>query len=241
MRRIFLKGGGNMLICGLQKLSLLDYPDKMAATVFTGGCNFRCPFCHNAPLVTDVQRCPVISEEEVLELLKKRAGILDGVCITGGEPLLQRDIREFIARVKDIGYLVKLDTNGSMPDRLGELIKSGLIDYIAMDIKNCREKYAVTAGWDGLDIGKIEESVRLIMNSGIDYEFRTTLVRQLHTEEDMVKISQWIGGAEKYFLQTFEDSGNLIKTGFSGFNIEETTAFKNLLKPHFVHVGIRGL
>ena len=193
-----------MLICGLQKLSLLDYPGKLAATIFTGGCNLRCPFCHNALLVTRVSESPVISEEELFTFLNNRAGKLDGVCITGGEPLLQKDLESFILKIKDLGFLVKLDTNGCFPDRLRMLLDKGIIDYVAMDIKNSPEKYALTVGIEGFDPAPVFESAKLLMNGSTPYEFRTTLAEGLHTAEDMEKIGELLHGANQYFLQRIE-------------------------------------
>lgn len=210
-----------MKICGFQKMTMLDYPGKVACTVFTGGCNFRCPFCHNAMLVTDIDESAVYSEDEILSYLNKRKGIIDGVCITGGEPLLQKDIGDFLTKVKATGMPVKLDTNGSYPDKLKELVSQGLVDYVAMDIKNSKEKYPLTVGLPGYDIGKIEESVEFLMSDAVDYEFRTTVVREFHTAEDIVEITKWIAGAKRYFLQGFVDSGNLIGSGMSALRPQE--------------------
>ena len=210
-----------MKICGFQKMTMLDYPGKVACTVFTGGCNFRCPFCHNAMLVTDIDEDAVFSEDEIISYLNKRKGIIDGVCITGGEPLLQKDIGNFLVKVKETGMPVKLDTNGSYPDKLKELVSEGLVDYVAMDIKNSKEKYPLTVGLPGYDIGKIEESVEFLMSDAVDYEFRTTVVREYHTAEDIVEITKWIAGAKRYFLQGFVDSGNLIGSGMSALRPQE--------------------
>jgi pyruvate formate lyase activating enzyme len=210
-----------MKICGFQKMTMLDYPGKVACTVFTGGCNFRCPFCHNAMLVTDIDEDAVFSEDEIISYLNKRKGIIDGVCITGGEPLLQKDIGNFLVKVKETGMPVKLDTNGSYPDKLKELISEGLVDYVAMDIKNSKEKYPLTVGLPDYDIGKIEESVEFLMSDAVDYEFRTTVVREFHTAEDIVEITKWIAGAKRYFLQGFVDSGNLIGSGMSALRPQE--------------------
>lgn len=198
-----------MKINGFQKMTVLDFPGKVACIVFTGGCNMRCPFCHNADLALN-QGTDEFSEEEILAYLKKRQGLLDGVCITGGEPLLQPDIKEFIQKVRGLGYAVKLDTNGAFPERLKGLVNEGLLDYVAMDIKNQKEKYALTAGVN-IDISKIEESVAFLMEGKVDYEFRTTVVSEFHENEDILKISEWIKGAKRYFLQNFVDSGNLIE------------------------------
>ena len=171
-----------MIIKGLQKTTLLDFPGKVACTVFTAGCNFRCPFCHNASLVTRPGDVDEISEESFFSYINKRKGILDGVCITGGEPLMSHGIEDFIRRIKQTGLLVKLDTNGAYPEKLKALLDEGLIDYVAMDIKNSREKYAMTVGLKEYP-EKIEESIKLIMEKAPDYEFRTTVVKELHTAQ----------------------------------------------------------
>lgn len=199
-----------MKIYGLQKMTLLDFPGKVACTVFTGGCNFRCPFCHNAMLVTQLDKDNYYSEEEIFEYLEKRTGILDGVCITGGEPLMNPDIIEFIEKVKALGYAVKLDTNGSYPEKLEEIVKNHSVDYIAMDIKNTKEKYAETIGVKHFDFTPIEKSIEIITGGDIPYEFRTTVVREFHNSNDIENIAKMISGAEGYYLQNFVDSGNLI-------------------------------
>ena len=203
-----------MKVYGLQKLTLLDFPEHTAATVFTGGCNLRCPFCHNAPLVTGLQDFECYEEDYVLEFLKKRRGILDGLAITGGEPLLQPDIRQFIERVRELGFAIKLDTNGCFPEKLKELAGAGLLDYVAVDVKNSREKYPMTVGREDVDVEKIEESVSFLLSGSVPFEFRTTVVKELHEVGDIGKIGQWIQGAGRYFLQNFVDSGDLIGTGF---------------------------
>ncbi len=230
-----------MLISGMQKLTLLDFPGKTAATLFTLGCNLRCPFCHNALLVTDIRDADIIQEDEVLSYLKKRAGILDGVCITGGEPCLQPDIAAFIEKIKALGLSVKLDTNGTRPDVLRALIDAGLIDYVAMDIKNSREKYAEAAGIENFDISPVEESVSLLLEGRVDYEFRTTVVRELHTAEDITKIAEWISGAPRYFLQNFVDSGNIIGKNLSAHDAK-TLDFMRVCAEKFVDfVSLRGI
>ena len=205
-----------MIIKGLQKLTLLDYPEKTACTVFTGGCNFRCPFCHNASLVTNINS-DEISESEFFSFLNKRKNVLQGVCITGGEPTLMPDLHEFISKIKSLGFLVKLDSNGYRPDVLKSLVKDKLIDYIAMDIKNCESKYPLTIDIPDLDITKIKESINFIMNCGIDYEFRTTIVKELHSTQDIEEIGLLIKDCKKYYLQSFIDSGDLIDTGYSAY------------------------
>ena len=230
-----------MNIQGLQKLTLLDFPGHTACTVFTGGCNLRCPFCHNSPLVlTPAENIPV-SEDEIFALLEKRRGILDGVAVTGGEPLLQKDIATFLEKIKKAGFLVKLDTNGSFPDRLAEIIRGGLADYIAMDIKNCREKYALTCGIDKLDISPIERSIDMIMAGGIGYEFRTTVVKEFHAPEDIGKIAQWIGGAENYFIQAFKDSGALLSDGCSACSEEDMRKMEEKAAPFVRNCSLRGI
>lgn len=230
-----------MKIHGFQKLTLLDYPGMTACTLFFAGCNFRCPFCHNALLVTDIDNSAVYDEEEVLSFLERRQGILDGVCITGGEPLMQPDLPLFIAKVKALGYKVKLDTNGSAPEKLKAMIDSGLIDYVAMDIKNCKEKYGITVGVENFDITPIEQSVKLLLEGKVDYEFRTTVVNEYHTVEDIEAISKWLKGASKYYLQNFVDSGNLIGTGMSAAPKETLELMKNYAQKNLDLVEIRGI
>ena len=229
-----------MIIKGLQKTTLLDFPGKVACTVFTAGCNFRCPFCHNASLVISPDLTDTISEDELFAFLKKRRGILDGVCITGGEPLLQRDIEELIKKIRDLSLAVKLDTNGAYPERLRSIIENDLVDYVAMDIKNSKEKYALTAGAD-VDIGKISESVGLLMSSGIAYEFRTTIVKELHSPEDIRSIGEWIAGADKYFLQSFTDSGELIADGYSAHTPQDMAGLLEIAKQYVPNAALRGI
>jgi pyruvate formate lyase activating enzyme len=229
-----------MLIKGLQKLTLLDYPGKMACTVFTAGCNFRCPFCHNASLVTSIDD-ERISEEDFFSFLEKRQGIIDGVCITGGEPTLQPDLKAFLKRIKDMGYSVKLDTNGYRPEILKDIVNSGLVDYVAMDIKNSQAKYALTSGLESLDIEKINESVEFLMSGVVDSELRTTVVKELHSEDDIQDIVSWIKGAKKYYLQGFNDSGDLICTGYSGYDKNSLEKLLNIAKNHFETVELRGI
>ncbi len=202
-----------MKISGFQKLTLLDFPGHTACTLFTSGCNMRCPFCHNTPLVTGTAE-ESYSEDEILSYLKKRQGLLDGVAITGGEPLLQKDIGDFIRKIKDAGYKVKLDTNGSKSEVLSSLINEGLVDFIAMDVKNSPGKYALTSGSE-IPFSEIERSIELIKNSGIPHEFRTTVVRELHEEEDIIAVAEILGKKEKYYLQQFRDSGDILCEGFS--------------------------
>lgn len=230
-----------MKISGLQKLTLLDYPGKMAAIIFISGCNFLCPFCHNSDLVVAPKDAPEISQEEIFSFLNKRKGILDGIVISGGEPLLYEETIDLIKRIKDLGYAVKLDTNGSFPERLKEVTDKELVDYVAMDIKNCKEKYAKTIGKETLDISKIERSVEILKNGKIPYEFRTTIVHELHTPQDIVDIGKWINGAKNYFLQPYRDSENVILKGFSAPQKLELEAIKAEIKPFAENVEIRGI
>ena len=218
----------------------MDFPTKGACTVFTGGCNFRCPFCHNASLVLAPDEVAPYDTEEFFSYINKRKGILDGVCLTGGEPLLQPDIEYFIKRIKDSGLAVKLDTNGSMPKKLRGLIEAGLVDYIAMDIKNSREKYAMTCGIPSFP-ENVNESVDLIMSSSTPYEFRTTLVRELHTVEDMEDIGKWISGARAYFLQAFTDSGDIISSSpFHAPEESEMEEFLEVVRKYVPSAALRG-
>ncbi|MBR2471589.1 MAG: anaerobic ribonucleoside-triphosphate reductase activating protein [Clostridia bacterium] len=226
-----------MIFGGFQKLTLLDFPGRVACTLFTKGCNFRCPFCHNALLVTDIDETSY-TEEEILDYLEKRIGILDGVCITGGEPLMQKELEEFINKVKKLGYAVKLDTNGSYPDKLKDLVKKGLIDYVAMDIKNTAEKYPLTAGVPCADV---EESIDFLLSGAVPYEFRTTVVAEHHRVQDIEDIAKRISGAEKYFLQKFVNSGHLI--GENLHELDENT-MKNMLdvvKKYVKTAELRGI
>ena len=229
-----------MQIHGLNKTTLLDYPGIVASTVFTGSCNFRCPYCQNADLVLDPMSQPLISEEEVLSHIKKRKGIIKGVCITGGEPTLQKDLREFIVKLKELDVLVKLDTNGYRPDVTKDLIKEGLIDYVAMDIKSSPEGYSDVAGIK-IDTSIIKESVDLIMSSGIDYEFRTTVIREFHNEETFKAIGEFIRGAEKYYLQGYIDSERVIERRFSSYSREELEKLVKIVSPYVQFVDIRGV
>lgn len=216
-----------MIIQGLQKLTVLDFPGQVACIVFTAGCSFRCPFCHNATLVK--AEGENVSEEEVLAYLKKRQGILDGIVITGGEPTIQKDLKEFIIKIKNLGYKVKLDTNGYHPEVLEDLLNDGLVDYVAMDIKNSKDKYAVTVGLQNIDILRIERSVELLKNCNIPYEFRTTTMEELHSDEDIKSIANWLKGAKKYFLQSFKDSGDILCGTFTPLDDAKMQDFKQIL------------
>jgi pyruvate formate lyase activating enzyme len=232
-----------MFLAGIQKLSLLDYPGVVACTVFTAGCNLRCPFCHNAGLVVPEQLpAEALDTEEVLSFLKKRRGVLDGVCITGGEPLLHPETPEFMKRLRDLGYRVKLDTNGSFPERLGDVLRDGLADYVAMDIKNGPSRYAETAGTAQVPMERFEASKELLMSSDTDYEFRTTVVRGLHTEESLLEAAAWIRGAKAWYLQQFRDSGHLIRSdGLSAFSETEMKQLLASVQTVFPGAKLRGL
>lgn len=230
-----------MIIKGLQKLTLLDFPGKTACTVFTGGCNFRCPFCHNAALVTELDK-EFIPENEFFDFLSSRKDKLDGVAITGGEPLLNKDIGEFIAKIKALGFAVKLDTNGSFPERLEELLSKNLLDYVAIDIKNSPEKYALTVGIASVDVESVQKSVRLLIDGSIDYEFRTTVPSELFEEKDFEAIASFISGAKRYYIQQFKDSGNLIEEGlFTAEKKETLERYAEIVKKTVEHVEIRGV
>jgi pyruvate formate lyase activating enzyme len=232
-----------MIVNGLQKLSLLDYPTKTAATIFFAGCNFRCPFCHNGDLVLNSEKADKIDDEEIMEFLKTRVGLLDGICITGGEPLLKNDLMPFISKVKEMGFLVKLDTNGSFPMRLKELLGSGMIDYVAMDVKNSKDKYGLTSGIPKIMqtdiINKIEASIKLLTDSSVDYEFRTTVTKELHDLNDMEEIGKWIQGSKKYVIQNFMDSEKTIAKGFSSQDEEWILEAKKIVQKYVDEVLTR--
>ena len=231
-----------MFVAGLQKLTLLDYPGKVACTVFTAGCNFRCPFCHNAPLVLPERMGQDVTEEDVLAFLGKRVGILDGVAITGGEPLLHKEMAGFLQKIKEMGYSVKLDTNGSFPEHLKELVKAGLVDRVAMDIKNAPGLYGATVGIDGFDISGVEESKNFLLEGSIDYEFRTTVVKGLHTKESLTEAAKWIAGAKEYYLQQFKDSGDVIAIdGLSAYDEKEMHALADAVAEFVPSVKVRGV
>ncbi|WP_029502737.1 anaerobic ribonucleoside-triphosphate reductase activating protein [Lachnoclostridium phytofermentans] len=230
-----------MKISGLQKLTLLDYPGHLACTVFTAGCNFRCPFCQNASLVLPSKEISQYREEEILNFLSSRKHILEGLCISGGEPTMQPDLTDFIRKVKSMGYSVKLDTNGTHPKLLRELIEDQLIDMVAMDIKNSKESYPKTSGIEILNINSIEESVDLLKEGRIPYEFRTTIVRELHTKKDMDDIGKWLYGSSPYYLQAFVDSGDLIGTNLTGYSKQELIELLEIVSPYLPNASLRGI
>lgn len=227
-----------MVICGIEKFSMVDYDGYIACTLFTSGCNFRCPFCHNSSLV--MGGATRIDESEVFDYLKKRKGLVDAVCITGGEPTLHKDLPAFITQLKALGYKIKLDTNGTNPAMLKELIDAKLIDYVAMDIKNSFDKYMLTAGVKEVDLSAIKESIDILMSSSIGYEFRTTLIREYHDIDDIKAIANLLKGANKYFLQKYKDSDECISHGFSEIDKEEVDIYVDYLNKSIKTVGVRG-
>lgn len=224
---------------GLQKMTLLDFPGHVACTVFTVGCNFRCPFCHNGGLVKG--EAELVEGRDVYSFLEKRAGILEGVCITGGEPLLREEIFSFMEEAHALGYKVKLDTNGYRPEALKYVLEKGLADFVAMDIKNSPEKYGITAGVPDLDIRKIEESIRLLECSRTDFEFRTTVVAPFHREEDFDAIGKWLGNVPNYFLQKFVDSGDLLGEGTGPVPDEEMKKYLQCVQRYIPGAKLRGI
>jgi len=226
-----------MDIAGLQKTTLLDYPGHIACTVFLAGCNLRCPFCHNASLVLRPQT--LMSQEELLAFLQTRRRKLDGVCITGGEPTLYQDLPQLLDAIKRLGFLTKLDTNGTRPQALKAVLDAGLVDYVAMDIKNSPDKYAVTCGGPEV-LDAVRESVSLLEASAVEHEFRTTVLHPFHTPEDLTAIGQWLSGTQHYFIQAFVDSGDLIGSG-QAMTEQELHALLDAVKPHIPNAQLRGI
>ena len=229
-----------MQIFGLQKTTLLDYPGKLASIVFTAGCNMNCPFCHNSELIT-LPKTGRISEEEVLSHLKKRHSSLEGVVITGGECTLQNDLIDFCRKIKELDYAVKIDTNGLCPNRIKELISQKLVDYVAMDIKNSKEKYAPTCGLEKIDLNKIQDSINLLMENRVDYEFRTTVISEYHNTSDVEEIGKWLQGAKVLYLQPFKESENVRAKSFTPPSKEDMLRYRNILQKYIHHVEIRGM
>ena len=228
-----------MNFSGLEKLSLVDYDEVVSATVFTAGCNFRCGFCHNSPLVFK-QNLPEITEEEVLSYLKKRSGIIEGGCISGGEPTLEKGLLSFIEKLKTFNLKVKLDTNGTNPLVLEELINKKLLDYVAMDIKNDKKNYAPIIGLNNFDTKAVEKSVEILKRGAVDYEFRTTLIKEFHTEENIIEIVKWIKGAKKYALQKYVYRDTCISQPYTEVPLLQAEKFKSVLKPFVENVVLRG-
>lgn len=230
------------MICGLQKMTLLDYPGKVACTVFLGGCNFRCPFCHNSQLFGAGAE-KLMDEESFLSFLKSRKGLLDGVCVSGGEPTLTKDLEDLLRSVKALGYSVKLDTNGSNPKVLKALVAEGLVDYVAMDVKNSPERYAETVGLNQMDLSHMEESLRFLLAGNVPYELRTTVVAQLHDEASIRQMGSWVatlGKPGKWFLQKFTDRDTVIFSGLSAPEDSQLTIWRELLSCYAEHAAIRG-
>lgn len=230
-----------MLFAGLQKLTLLDYPEHVACTVFTQGCNLRCPFCHNSSLIDPFREPEIpIEEEEILSLLRKRQGVLDGICLTGGEPLMHEQLADFLEKVRAMGFLVKLDTNGCYPERLSRLIDAGLVNMVAMDIKNAPDAYGRTVGLPGFNAAPIKESAAVLMQGRIPFEFRTTVSIELHREESFDAIGQWLRGDWAYFLQYYKESEQVLHKGLHAPTEEKMRRFLSRLLPYLPNARIRG-
>lgn len=228
-------------IYGLQKTTLLDFPGHVASTIFLGKCNYRCPYCQNSSLLDPRDMAPVFTEEDVYQHLHKRKCILEGVCITGGEPTLTKELKSFIKNIKHMGYKVKLDTNGTNPSLLKELLQENLLDMVAMDIKNSLSRYGRTVGIPEYNTKPVEETVELLKESRICYEFRTTLVKELHRKEDLLSISEWLQGPSPYFLQNYKDSDEVLTKGLQGFSTEELSNLLSVVRPLLPNSSLRGV
>ena len=229
-----------MKIHGLQKMTLLDFPGLVACTVFLGGCDLRCPFCHNAEIL-DMNAPAVMDDKEFLEFLETRRGKLDGVAVTGGEPTLRPDLPELLSEIKRLGFKVKLDTTGNHPDMLKRIVGEGLVDYVAMDVKNSKERYAETVGLTGFDISRVDESISFLLRGDVEYEFRTTVIKQFHDRDSFIGIAEWIKGAEKYFLQGFVDRDTVPFAGLEARTEEEMKEYAEMVKPYVKSVELRGM
>ena len=229
-----------MKIHGLEKMSLVDYDGKVSATVFTGNCNFRCGFCHNSALVLSSNTLAEIPETDIFDYLKKRKGLLDAVCVTGGEPTLHKDLPLFIEKVKNLGYFVKLDTNGTNHEMVKSLNETGLVDYFAMDIKNDLDSYAEIIGISGFDTKNVVRTVEYFLSGKANYEFRTTLIKEFHALDNILKIANWIKGANKYFLQKFKNSENCIESHLSPVDEKTALEYKQLLTEYIANTNLRG-
>lgn len=225
---------------GLQKLTLLDYPGYVACTLFTVGCNFRCPFCHNSSLVTAVDKVDELTQEDIFAFLRKRRNVLEGICLTGGEPLIQSGVEEFLTAVKKLGYKVKLDTNGAYPDRLQRLIQDGLVDYVAMDVKNSKPLYAATCGCN-VNTDDICRSVKILKCGNVDYEFRTTVTATFHTEQSVLDTARWLEGATRWYLQQFKDGGQLLDDTVIGYGDDTLKRFAQLARKFVPETHVRGI
>lgn len=229
-----------MYIHGLQKLTLLDFPGTVACTVFLAGCNMRCPYCHNSELIADPPE-PVCDDRELLSFLSGRRSLLDGVCVTGGEPLIHPGIEDLLSSIRELGYRIKVDTNGTRPDVLSRILEKGLADYVAMDIKNSPDRYPVTVGREDFDLSPVRESVRILLEDRVDYEFRTTVLEQLHDERSFEDIALWIDGAKRYFLQPFTDRDTVRYAGLTAPDKEKLLAYAEIVRSHAGSVDIRGI
>ena len=234
-----------MNIAGLQKMTLLDYPGKIACTVFLQGCNFRCPFCHNSDLLPG-QGEVLMDHVELLGFLKKRQGLLDGVCVSGGEPTLQPELENLLREIKNLGFAVKLDTNGSKPETLKKLVEAGLVDYVAMDIKNAPQQYEKTAGTNPAMLKKVEESICYLMSDAVDYEFRTTVVEELHDAQSILEMGQWLHSlgekpAKRWYLQQYMDRDSVLSSGLHAPSPENMRKYAEILTPFAIQVSLRGV
>lgn len=238
--RAFVVEEPRVRIFGLQKLTLLDFPQKLASTIFTGGCNFKCPFCHNKDLVFLPENMTEIKEEDILQYLTKRKGVLEGVCVSGGEPLLQGNLEPLLRMIKQLGYAIKLDTNGSCPERLQRIVKEGLIDYVAMDVKNCPSRYGETIGLPAYEVSAIDQSIHYLKENHIPYEFRTTIVKEFHTKQDMLELGKWLENARAIYLQKFENSERVIQEGLHPCEDETMEEYRSILQ-QYLPAYIRGM
>ena len=228
-----------MVIHGIQKLTLVDFPGHPASILFSGNCNFRCPFCQNAPLVLESSDEPMLDNDEIFSFLNKRKKMLEGVVVTGGEPTINKDLIPFLSSLKDLGYLVKLDTNGYMPDVLRKAVESGSVDYVAMDIKTSLDEYPKLCGVEDIDVSRIKESIDFLMTGAVDYEFRTTVVEPLHHKENFEKIGEMTKNCRRYFLQSFVDSGNIIGKNCFSPSPEQLQNYLEILSSYIKNVSIR--
>ena len=229
-----------MKIHGLQKMTLLDFPGRVACTVFLGGCDFRCPFCHNFELIDGTAQ-PIMDDEELLAFLRRRSGLLDGVAFTGGEPCLHPGLPDLLRKIRALGFATKLDTNGFHPDMLQDILEQKLVDYVAMDVKNSPAKYAATCGLDSVDLDRIRRSITFLKAGSVDYEFRTTVVAQFHERADFEEIAREIAGARRYFLQRFTDRDSVPFGGLSAPSPEELRSFADVVRPLVHETHLRGV
>lgn len=230
-----------MEFSGLEKLSLLDFDDNITATLFAPGCNMRCPFCHNSSLVLNPLNAPKIPWAEIMAFLEKRKNVLDAVCVSGGEATLMPDLLDKLADIKSLGYKIKLDTNGSRPEILKIAVEQGLVDYVAMDIKNSKEKYPLTTGVENINVDAVQESIDFLLRTDlVGYEFRTTIIEEFHTDEDMIKIASWIGGAKRFYLQQYVDREDCISHGYHPVEKEKALHWKAILSKEIDEVSLRG-